>query len=280
MNVINGGAHADNNVDIQEFMIFPWNFPRFSEALRAGAETFHCLKALLNSSGLSTGVGDEGGFAPNLPSDEAGLELLVTAIAKAGYKPGEQIGICLDAAATEFYEDGGYKFGVGGEKRTAAQMVDYYEGLCAKYPILSIEDGLAEDDWAGWQLLTKRLAPRGIQIVGDDIFVTNQQRLERGIKEQAANAILVKMNQCGTLSETMACINLARSKGVRTVISHRSGETEDTTISDLAVATAAGQIKTGSLCRTDRMAKYNQLLRIEEELGQASVYAGTRMRVG
>jgi enolase len=278
MNIINGGAHATNNLDIQEFMIFPWNFPRFSEALRAGTEVYHALKALIKAKGLSADVGDEGGFAPNLDSEEAGLELLCDAITKAGYKPGEQIGVCLDAASNEFFEDGKYKF--GGGAKNAAEMIDYYASLCRKYPIFSIEDGLAEEDWAGWRMLMEKIGMGGIQIVGDDIFVTNMARLERGIREQTANAILVKMNQCGTLSETMACITLARQKGMRTVISHRSGETEDTTVADLAVASAAGQIKTGAPCRTDRVAKYNQLLRIEEELGPAAVYAGTRMSVG
>ncbi len=276
MNVINGGAHADNNLDIQEFMLFPWNFPRFSDALRAGVEVFHTLKSLLMAKGYSTAVGDEGGFAPDLPSDEAGLELLQDAIHKAGYKPGEQVAICLDVAANEFYEDGAYKFGRGGEKRSSDDMIAYYQSLATKYPVMSIEDGLAEDDWAGWTKMTR--AMQGLQIVGDDLFVTNPVRLERGIREGAANAILVKMNQIGTISETMATITLARSKGFRTVISHRSGETEDATIADLAVAVNSGQIKTGSACRSDRVAKYNQLLRIEEELGPAAVFAGVRMQ--
>lgn len=276
MNVLNGGAHADNNLDIQEFMLVPWNFPTFRDALRAGTEIFHTLKMLLRSRQLSTAVGDEGGFAPNLESDAAGLELLTAAIEKAGYKPGMQVAIALDVAATEFFEDGVYKFGRGGERRSASDMIAYYGDLCGKYPIMSIEDGLAEDDWDGWVALTKALGA-GIQLVGDDLYVTNMTRLTDGINKRASNAILIKMNQVGTISETLACVQLAQQKQFRTVISHRSGETEDTSIADLAVATNAGQIKTGSLCRTDRVAKYNQLLRIEEELGPAAVFAGTRM---
>ncbi|MCA8938625.1 MAG: phosphopyruvate hydratase, partial [Planctomycetes bacterium] len=275
MNVINGGQHANNNLDIQEFMIMPVNFPTFREALRAGAEIFQTLKKILNDAGHSTAVGDEGGFAPDLDSDAAGLELLVDAISKAGYKAGEQIGICLDVAATEFYRDGAYH--LRGEAKTSQDMIAFYETLCAKYPIGSIEDGLAEDDWAGWIEMNQRIGKHGIQLVGDDLFVTNMERLSRGIKEGAANAILIKMNQIGSISETLDCITLARQSGLQCVISHRSGETEDTTIADLAVATNAGQIKTGSLCRSDRVAKYNQLLRIEEELGPSAVYAGTRM---
>lgn len=277
MNVLNGGEHANNNLDIQEFMLMPWNFPSFKEALRAGAEIFHTLKSIIASKGMSTAVGDEGGFAPDLESDAVGLELLQDAIHKAGYKPGEQVALALDAAATEFYQDGAYHFGGEGEKKSASDMVSYYADLVAKYPILSIEDGLAEDDWEGWQELNEKVG-KSVQLVGDDIFVTNIERLKRGVESSAANAILVKMNQIGTLSETLNCVTYARQNGFRTVISHRSGETEDTSIADLAVATTSGQIKTGSLCRTDRVAKYNQLLRIEEELGASAVYAGTRWR--
>ncbi|MCK6438794.1 MAG: phosphopyruvate hydratase [Planctomycetes bacterium] len=279
MNVLNGGAHANNNLDIQEFMLFPWNFERFSEALRAGAEIFQTLKKLLNSAKMSTAVGDEGGFAPDLASDEVGLELLTDAIEKAGYTPGEQVSICLDVAATEFFDkdSGRYNFGKG-KSRTSDEMIEYYASLAHKYPIVSIEDGLAEDDWAGWARLTAKLGAEA-QLVGDDLFVTNVERLKRGVSEKSANAILIKINQIGTISETVACINFARAHSFRTVVSHRSGETEDTTIADLAVATGAGQIKTGSLCRTDRVAKYNQLLRIEEELGGTAVYAGTRWKL-
>ncbi|MCB9895062.1 MAG: phosphopyruvate hydratase [Planctomycetes bacterium] len=271
MNVLNGGAHADNNLDIQEFMLVPHGFDTFGEALRAGAETFHALKKLLKDKKLSTAVGDEGGFAPNLESDAQGLELLNDAIGKAGYKPGKQICLALDVAATEFFKDGKYEF--GGGKKSSEEMVAYYADLCGKYPIVSIEDGLAEDDWEGWSAMVKRLGGT-TQIVGDDLFVTNVDRLEQGIEKNAANSILIKLNQIGTLSETLACIRLAHEHNYTTVISHRSGETEDTFIADLAVATNAGQIKTGSLCRTDRVAKYNQLLRIEEELHHQAYYAG------
>jgi enolase len=274
MNVINGGAHADNNVDLQEFMIVPAGAPNFREGLRWGAEIFHTLAGVLKKKGLATAVGDEGGFAPNLKSNEEALQVLVEAIEKAGFKPGEQIMIALDPAASEFYKDGSYLLaGEGGRKLSSAEMVDWYAGLCAKYPIVSIEDGLAEDDWAGWTLLTQKLG-KSVQLVGDDLFVTNVERLSRGIRENVANSILVKVNQIGTLTETLAAIEMAHRAGYTAVISHRSGETEDVTIADLAVATNAGQIKTGSLCRTDRVAKYNQLLRIEEQLGASAGYLG------
>jgi len=276
MNVLNGGKHADNNVDLQEFMIVPHAAPSFREALRWATEVFHTLARVLKKRGLSTAVGDEGGFAPNLDSNEAALQALVEAIGQAGYKPGEQIALALDPAASEFYKDGAYVLaGEGGKKLSSAQMVDYYAGLCERYPIVSIEDGLAEDDWDGWALLTKKLGAR-IQLVGDDLFVTNVERLTRGIKAGVANSILIKVNQIGTLTETLAAIRCAAEAAYTSVISHRSGETEDVTIADLAVATGAGQIKTGSLSRTDRIAKYNQLLRIEEELGSSARYAGRR----
>lgn len=274
MNVLDGGAHADNNLDTQEFMIVPIGAPSFREALRYGAEVFAALKQVLRQRGLSTGVGDEGGFAPNLDSNAAALDLLMTAIEQAGYRPGEDIALALDVAANELLQDGQYHF--EGKARSAEQMVNYYEQLLANYPILSLEDGLAEEDWAGWQAMTARLGSR-VQLVGDDLFVTNPARLQKGIDSGAANAILIKLNQIGTLTETVSTIQLAVQAGFRTLISHRSGETEDTTIADLAVATRAGQIKTGSLCRSERIAKYNQLLRIEDELGEAAVYAG---RVG
>ena len=276
MNVLNGGKHADNNVDLQEFMIVPLGAPTFREALRWGAEVSHTLASVLKKQGLSTSVGDEGGFAPNLKSNEEALKVLLEAIEKAGFKPGEQVGLALDVAASEiFKKDGGTYLleGDGGKNLTSAQMVDWYAGLCDRYPIVSIEDGLAEDDWAGWALLTQKLGAR-IQLVGDDLFVTNVERLARGIREKVANSILVKVNQIGTLTETLAAIEMAHRASYTSVISHRSGETEDVTIADIAVATNAGQIKTGSLCRTDRVAKYNQLLRIEEELGGAASYAG------
>ena len=274
MNVLNGGAHADNNLDIQEFMLVPIGAPSFREALRYGAEVFAALKQVLQQKGLSTGVGDEGGFAPNLDSNAAALDLLITAIERAGYKPGEEVALALDVAANELLEDGQYHF--EGKARSAEQMVNYYEQLLANYPILSIEDGLAEEDWAGWQAMTAQLGSR-VQLVGDDLFVTSPARLQKGIDSGVANAILIKLNQIGTLTETVSTLQLAAQAGFRTLISHRSGETEDTTIADLAVATRAGQIKTGSLCRSERIAKYNQLLRIEDELGEAAVYAG---RVG
>ncbi|MCC6465874.1 MAG: phosphopyruvate hydratase [Planctomycetes bacterium] len=275
MNVLNGGAHADNNLDIQEFMLVPHGLPSFSEALRAGAEVFHNLKKILKKRKLSTAVGDEGGFAPDLPSDAEGLSLLMEAIEAAGYKPRKQISLALDVAATEFFKDGKYDF--GGEKKTSAQLIDYYAGLCEQFPIVSIEDGLAEDDWDGWVKLHKKLGA-AVQLVGDDLFVTNTKRLQQGIEQKAANAILIKLNQIGTLTETLGCIRLAQEHGLGTIISHRSGESEDTFIADLAVATNAGQIKTGSLCRTDRVAKYNQLLRIEGELAERAVYAGRNGR--
>ncbi len=271
MNVLNGGAHADNNVDIQEFMIVPIGAASFREALRYGAEVFAVLKKVLHQKGLTTSVGDEGGFAPNLDSNAAALDLLITAIEQAGYKPGEDIALALDVAANELLQDGQYHF--EGQARSAADMVNYYEQLLGNYPILSIEDGLAEEDWSGWQALNAQLGSR-LQLVGDDLFVTNLTRLQKGIDSAAANAILIKLNQIGTLTETVSAIQLATQSGFRSVISHRSGETEDTTIADLAVATRAGQIKTGSLCRSERIAKYNQLLRIEDELGEAAVYAG------
>lgn len=271
MNVLNGGAHADNNVDIQEFMIVPIGAASFREALRYGAEVFAVLKKVLHQKGLTTSVGDEGGFAPNLDSNAAALDLLITAIEQAGYKPGEDIALALDVAANELLQDGQYHF--EGKACSAAEMVTYYEQLLDNYPILSIEDGLAEEDWAGWQVLNAQLGSR-LQLVGDDLFVTNLTRLQKGIDSAAANAILIKLNQIGTLTETVSAIQLATQSGFRSVISHRSGETEDTTIADLAVATRAGQIKTGSLCRSERIAKYNQLLRIEDELGEAAIYAG------
>ncbi len=274
MNVVNGGSHADNNVDLQEFMIVPLGAPTFREGLRWATEVFHTLAGVLKQRGLATGVGDEGGFAPNLENNEAPLKLLVEAIGKAGYRPGEQIGIALDPAASEFFKDGTYVLaGEGGRRLTPVEMVEYYAGLVDRYPIVSIEDGLAEDDWEGWSLITQRLGQR-IQLVGDDLFVTNVERLARGIREGVANSILIKLNQIGTISETLSAIEMAHRAGYTAVISHRSGETEDVTIADLAVGSNAGQIKTGSLCRTDRVAKYNQLLRIEEELGTAAVYPG------
>ncbi len=271
MNVINGGAHADSNVDIQEFMILPIGAESFREALRWGAETYHALKALMSSKGLSTGLGDEGGFAPNLDSNRAALDLLMEAIQKAGYTPGKDIALGLDVASTEFFENGSYTF--EGKARSAAEMSAYYTDLVASYPLVSIEDPLAEDDWEGYATLTADLGSK-VQIVGDDLFVTNPARLGRGISEHVANSILVKVNQIGTLTETLDAVSLAQRSGYTAVLSHRSGETEDTTIADLAVATDAGQIKTGAPARSERVAKYNQLLRIEEELGEAAVYAG------
>ena len=271
MNVLNGGAHADNNVDIQEFMIAPVGFGTFAEALRCGAEIFHTLKKVLQGKGLATGVGDEGGFAPNLGSNEEALQLLVEAIEAAGYTPGEDVMLALDVAASEFHRDGAYH--MGGEALSAEQMVEFYAGLCERYPLYSIEDGLDENDWDGWRLLTERLGGK-VQLVGDDLFVTNTERLQRGIDDGAGNAILIKVNQIGTLSETLDAIRLAAGKDMGVVISHRSGETEDTFIADLAVATNAGQIKTGAPCRSERVAKYNQLLRIEHELDDVAVFAG------
>ena len=274
MNLINGGAHANNNVDIQEFMIAPVGASSFREALRWGAEVFACLSKVLQQQGLLTGVGDEGGFAPNLSSNRAALELLVTAIEQAGYKPGEQISLALDVAASEFYREGQYIY--DGEPHSPEELIDYLIDLVGQYPIVSIEDGLHEDDWLSWRLLTDKLGKQ-VQLVGDDLFVTNPSRLKKGIDQKAGNSILIKLNQIGSLTETLETIELATRKGYSCVISHRSGETEDTTIADLAVATRAGQIKTGSLCRSERIAKYNRLLRIEDELGEQGVYAG---RVG
>jgi enolase len=274
MNIINGGAHADNNVDIQEFMIMPVGAASFAEALRMGAEIFHALKGVLKGKGYNTAVGDEGGFAPDLKSNEEALEVIVEAIAKAGYKPGEQVLLALDVASSELYKDGVYTLENEKEsKKTPAQMVDFYENLVNKYPIISIEDGMAENDWDGWKLLTDRLGKR-IQIVGDDLFVTNPRILKEGIQKGIANSILVKLNQIGTLTETLDAIEMAKRAGYTCVISHRSGETEDTTLADLSVAVNAGQIKTGSLCRTDRVAKYNQLLRIEDELDTTAIFRG------
>jgi enolase len=275
MNVINGGAHASNNMDFQEFMLVPHGASSFREALRMGAEVFHTLKGLLSSQGLSTAVGDEGGFAPDLASNDAAGELLIQAIEKAGYRPGDQISLALDVASTEFYKDGRYSF--GGGSYSSAEMVDQLAQLASRFPIVSIEDGLAEDDWDGWALLTERLG-KTVQLVGDDLFVTNTARLQRGIDLGIANSILIKVNQIGSLTETLQAIDLAGRAGYTSVISHRSGETEDTTIADLAVATRAGQIKTGSLSRSDRVAKYNQLLRIEDELGSQAIYAGAEDR--
>ncbi len=281
MNVVNGGRHADNNVDLQEFMIVPLGAPSFREALRWGAEVFHALARVLKGKGLATAVGDEGGFAPSLGSNEEALQVLVEAIGKAGYTPGTQVALALDPAASEFYRDGRYVLaGEGGRSFGSAELVAWYAGLCERYPIVSIEDGLAEDDWDGWSQLTARIGDR-VQLVGDDLFVTNVERLARGIEAGVANSILVKVNQIGTLSESLAAIDLAHRAAYTTVISHRSGETEDVTIADLAVATNAGQIKTGSLSRSDRVAKYNQLLRIEEALGDSAVYPGrSAFRVG
>lgn len=273
MNIMNGGQHADNNVDIQEFMIMPVGAASFSEALRMNAEIYHGLKSLLNAKGLGTGLGDEGGFAPNLKSNEEAIEVILEAVKKAGYKPGEDIMIALDVAASEFYKDGKYQMEGEGLVKTSNQMVDYLAALCEKYPIVSIEDGLAEDDWKGWKALTKKLGTK-VQLVGDDLFVTNEERLLEGIKNDTANAILIKVNQIGTLTETFNAIETAKRAGYTCIISHRSGETEDTTLADIAVAVNAGQIKTGAPARTDRVAKYNQLLRIEEDLGGAAKYKG------
>jgi len=271
MNILNGGAHADSNVDVQEFMIAPIGAPTFREALRSGAEVYHALKSVLKKKGLATGLGDEGGFAPNLPTNAAALDLIAEAVAAAGYTLGEDVTLALDVAATEFYSDGGYRF--EGAAKSADEMIAYYTQLVDNYPIVSIEDPLAEDDWAGWQALTTALGNR-IQIVGDDLFVTNPKRIARGIAESSANAVLVKVNQIGSLTETLDAVDLAHRAAFRCMMSHRSGETEDTTIADLAVATGCGQIKTGAPARSERVAKYNQLLRIEEELGDAARYAG------
>ncbi|ODV13380.1 MAG: phosphopyruvate hydratase [Thiobacillus sp. SCN 64-317] len=273
MNIINGGAHANNNIDMQEFMVIPVGAPSFREALRYGAEVFHALKKLLDGLGMATTVGDEGGFAPNLESHEAALKLIVQAIEKAGLQPGIDVAIGVDCAASEFYKDGRYHLESEGLKLSSAELTDYLAAWCDKYPIISIEDGMAEGDWDGWKILTDRLGRR-VQLVGDDLFVTNAKILKEGIDQDIANSILIKVNQIGTLSETFQAIEMAKQAGYTSVISHRSGETEDTTIADLAVATNARQIKTGSLSRSDRMAKYNQLLRIEEELGDTASYPG------
>ncbi len=272
MNVINGGAHAANNLDFQEFMLVPHGANDFRDALRMGAEVFHTLKNLLSQKGLSTAVGDEGGFAPNLESNKAAGDLLLKSIEKAGFIPGEQISLALDVASTEFYKEGAYSF--GGKRFSSEQMIEELKSLVNAYPIISIEDGLAEDDWDGWKLLTRELGDN-VQLVGDDLFVTNSIRLQKGVDQNIANSILIKVNQIGSLTETLQAIDLANRSGYTSVISHRSGETEDTTIADLAVATRSGQIKTGSLSRSERVAKYNQLLRIEDELGAQAVYAGS-----
>ncbi len=278
MNILNGGAHADNNVDIQEFMVMPLGAATYAEGLRMGVEVYHNLKAVLKGRGLATGVGDEGGFAPNLKSNEEAFQVIVEAIEKAGYKPGEDLKIAIDAAASSFYleEDKVYDLAGEGVKKTAEEMIDYYEEMINKYPIVSIEDGLAEEDWEGWNLMTKRLGNR-IQIVGDDIFVTNTKRLKKGIEEKSANSILIKLNQIGTITETLDTIEMAKRAGFTCVISHRSGETEDSTIADFAVAVNAGQIKTGAPARTDRVAKYNQLLRIEDVLGDTAKFGGENL---
>jgi enolase len=274
LNILNGGAHADTNVDFQEFMVMPVGFPSFSEALRAGVEIFHTLRAILRKRGLATGVGDEGGFAPNLKSNREALEMVLEAVRQAGYKAGETVYLALDVASSEFYEGGKYVFKKSGDKtRGSDEMVKMYEEWTREYPIISIEDGVAEGDWPGWQALTRALGSR-VQLVGDDVFVTNPAILERGIREKVGNALLVKLNQIGTVTETLDAVAMATAAGYASVMSHRSGETEDTTIADLAVATGVGQIKTGSASRSDRVAKYNQLLRIEEELGSRAVYAG------
>lgn len=275
MNILNGGAHADNNVDIQEFMVMPVGAESFREAVRMGAEIFHQLKSVLKEKGLNTAVGDEGGFAPNLSSNEEAIQVILTAVERAGYRPGSDVFLALDVASTEMFKDGVYHLEGEGTKKTSAEMVAWYEELTTKYPIRSIEDGLAEDDWEGWKLLTERLGQK-IQLVGDDLFVTNTDRLEEGIAKGIGNSILVKVNQIGTLTETFEAIEMAKRAGYTAVISHRSGETEDVTIADIAVATNAGQIKTGAPSRTDRVAKYNQLMRIEDALDYTSTFAGER----
>jgi enolase len=275
MNIINGGAHADNNVDMQEFMIFPAGAPNFAESLRMGAEVFHNLRSVLKGKGYNTAVGDEGGFAPNLKSNEEAIQVILEAIQKAGYAPGKDVFICMDVAASEFFKDGKYVLeGEGGKTFTSSQLIDLWDSWTKQYPIVSIEDGVAEDDWDGWQEVTSRLGNR-IQLVGDDFFVTNTKRLAMGIEKGCANSILVKVNQIGTLTETIEAVNMAHNAGYTSVMSHRSGETEDVTIADLAVALNCGQIKTGAPSRTDRVAKYNQLLRIEEQLGDAAIFRGT-----
>ena len=276
MNILNGGAHADNNVDIQEFMIMPVGADSFAEALRINAEIYQALKKVLKGKGLATAVGDEGGFAPNLESNEEALQVIVEAIEKAGYEPGEQVRLAIDTAASELFEDGKYNLKGEGVVKTADEMVEWYASLCEKYPIVSIEDGLAEDDWDGWKKLTDALGKK-VQLVGDDLFVTNVERLQKGIEQGVANAILIKLNQIGTLTETLDAIEMAKRAGYTAIVSHRSGETEDTTIADVVVGTNAGQIKSGAPCRTDRVAKYNQLLRIEEDLGAAAQYNGMKV---
>lgn len=276
MNILNGGEHADNNVDIQEFMIMPVGAKSFSEALRMNAEIYHNLKALLKEKGLSTALGDEGGFSPNLKCNADAIEVILEATERAGYKPGKDIVMAMDVASSEFYVDGKYKMTGEGVEMTSEEMVDYLAGLCEKYPIISIEDGMAEDDWDGWKKLTKKLGKK-VQLVGDDLFVTNEERLVQGIEKGVANAILIKVNQIGTLTETFNAIETAKRAGYTCIISHRSGETEDTTLADIAVAVNAGQIKTGAPARTDRVAKYNQLLRIEEDLGKAAKYNGMKV---
>jgi enolase len=273
MNIINGGAHADNPIDFQEFMISPLGAPTLAEAVRWGSKIFHTLKKLLKEGGHSTNVGDEGGFAPNLKSADEALAFVVRAIEKAGYKPGEDVAIALDPASTEFFHNGKYELKGEGKSLTPEQMVSFYSDLVARYPIISIEDGMAEDDWDGWRAMTGALGAK-INLIGDDLFVTNPKRLAKGIETRAANGILIKVNQIGTLSETLDAVDMAHRAAFKAVISHRSGETEDSTIADIAVATNAGQIKTGSMSRSDRIAKYNQLIRIEEELGDVAVYAG------
>jgi enolase len=273
MNIVNGGVHADNPIDFQEFMIMPIGAPTLAEAVRWGAETFHALKSALKKAGLNTNVGDEGGFAPNLPTAEAALDFCVKAIEAAGFKPGADIALALDPAASEFFKDGAYVYSGEGLTRSVEQQVEYLAKLANAYPILSIEDGMAEQDWAGWKLLTEKIGPK-VQLVGDDIFVTNTEILSRGIKEGVCNSVLIKVNQIGSLTETLAAVDMAQRAGYTAVMSHRSGETEDSTIADLAVATNCGQIKTGSLSRSDRLAKYNQLIRIEEELGDQARFAG------
>jgi enolase len=276
MNILNGGKHAEKSTDFQEFMIVPHGFKKFSEALRAGAEVFAALKKILHEQNQPTTVGDEGGFAPSLPNNEAAVALTIEAITKAGYIPGEQISVALDVAASELHEDGAYVLKTENKKLSSSEMVDYYVALCEKYPIVSIEDALGEDDWAGYELLTKKLGSK-IQIVGDDLFVTNVKKLQQGIDTGVANSILIKVNQIGTVSETIDAINLANKNKYTAVMSHRSGETEDATIADFAVGAGVGQIKTGSLSRSDRTAKYNQLLRIEQELGKKAVYMGKKV---
>ena len=273
MNIVNGGKHADNPIDIQEFMIMPVSAPSIKEAIRMGAEIFHTLKKNLKAAGHNTNVGDEGGFAPNLKSAEEALSFIVKAISDAGFKPGDDVVLAIDSASSEFYENGKYEMKGEGKSYTSAQMVEFYKDLCSRFPIFSIEDGMAEDDWEGWKMLTDTLGDK-VQLVGDDLFVTNPKRLAMGIEKGVANSILVKVNQIGSLTETMKAVDLAQRNKYTAVLSHRSGETEDTTIADIAVATNCGQIKTGSMSRTDRMAKYNQLIRIEEELGDMAVYAG------